>query len=115
MVKPATARSAWMALPWTLLGFPLAVMAGFGIFAAFGLCMESEKASCTDPAYPWPSWWHLAIIFVIAVMLVAGPSMVALRRGLRARKAGDTKALPVIVVSSVLIVLIVVVMSSGIW
>lgn len=115
MGKPATARSAWMALPWTLLGFPLAMAAGFGIFAAFGLCMESEKAACTDPASPWPSWWHLVIIFVIAMVLVAGPSIVALRRGLRARKAGDAKALPVIVVSAILIVLIAVVMSSGIW
>ena len=106
-------RPAWLALPWTLLGFPLAMGAGFGIYAAFGLCMESSRETCGDS--PWISWWQTGLVFVIAWMLLAGPSLYALTRGLRAHKSGNPRAMPVIVVSGVLIVLITVVLGSGLW
>jgi hypothetical protein len=115
MTVAPTTRSAWGALLFSIIGFPLAVLAGFGIFAGFGLCMESSKELCTDASAPWPSWWHLVIIYVIAWVLVAGPAVLALKRGLRARKAGAPKALPVIVVSGILIALISVVLGSGLW
>ena len=114
MTAAPTTRSAWRALLFSIIGFPLAVMAGFGIFAGFGLCMESSRELCTGSA-PWPSWWHLVIIYVIAWVLIAGPAVLALNRGLRVRKAGDRKSLPVIVVSGILILLISVVLGSGLW
>lgn len=108
--KTPTVRSAWLALPFTLLGFPIAVAIAFGVYGLFDLCMEGEKALCTDPAYPYPSWYHLALIFVIGWLVIAGPSFIALRRGLAARRAGAANATPVVVVSGAILALITVVL-----
>lgn len=117
MVDPApkSTRSAWLALPWTLAAFPVAVSAGFGVFAAFGLCMDDSREVCAAAGSPWPSWWHLLIIFVIGFALLSTPSFVALKLGLAARRSGNPKAIRVIVASVALPILIAIVLSNGIW
>jgi hypothetical protein len=108
-----TVRSAWRMLPLALVGVPIAVALAFGVYALFGLCMEGDKAACTDPGSPYPSWWHLALVFALGWIAIAGPVLVALRRALKARRAGATSAIPVLVIGGVLLVAVTVVLAAA--
>lgn len=95
-------RSGWPVLLLAIPGSLVTMLVAFGVYTAFGLCMEAGAELCPDD--PMPSWWHLTLIYLAALVLVVGPALLAFRRGLGARPSGRGVT-PLLVVSGALVLL----------